>query len=102
LTVMGFAEFYQTYIDVPKRISFAYQPTFMSANVLDEHTKNYVRDQLSCLPEHDFRKICQTLAPATQELDRCALKDFLTRFIKYRKDINLSIFPKTFVDWITV
>jgi organic radical activating enzyme len=100
LTVMGFANFYQTYMDIPKVITFAYQPAFMATNVLDEHTKNHVQDQLSCLPEHDFRKICQALAPATQELDRQALKDFLTRFIKYRKDINLSIFPKTFVDWM--
>jgi organic radical activating enzyme len=102
LTVMGFVNFYQTYIDIPKYIAFAYQPTFMSTNILDEQTKQYVQDQLTCLPNSDAEKILQTLSSPAAELDRRALADFLVRFIKHRKDIDLSIFPKTFVDWIKV
>jgi organic radical activating enzyme len=102
LTVMGFAEFYQTYMDIPKCITFAYQPSFMSGNVLDELTKNHIREQLSWLPEHDSRQIFETLAPPASDSERRAIKDFLDRFIKHRKDIDLSIFPKTFVDWIKV
>jgi organic radical activating enzyme len=102
LTVLGFVDFYQTYVNIPKVITFAYQPTFMSANILDDRTKRYVQDQLTCLPKDDAEKIFQTLTTPATETDRRALSDFLVRFIKYKKDIDLSIFPKTFVDWIKV
>jgi organic radical activating enzyme len=101
LTVLGFKEFYKLYKDVKMHIDFVHHPNFMSAGNLDSASKQQVIDEL--MPyQHDIKiqQILQTVSSTHVNNDhRVILSTWLEQFAS-RRGLDLTIYPKTFLDWL--
>lgn len=102
LNVLGFVDFYNRYPTADKIITFGYQPRFLSPYVLDTETKKIVRQEITSLPDSISHPILQSLEPTPTEEQRIGLKEFLCQFVERRKDLDLTIFPETFLTWAGV
>jgi organic radical activating enzyme len=100
LTVFGFAEFYNLFKEHDIILTFAHQPTMMSAHVLDHNSKQHLTQQLEVLPAEFSTPLLQSLEPMPTDMQRTDIRNFLTEFTARRQDLNLNIFPKTFIEWL--
>ena len=102
LTVFGFVDFYKQFAHAPIELTFAYQPEMMAPYVLDDASKECILKDIVVLPE-DFRKqITASIHASPSELQRLNIKEFLLEFTKRRSDLDLTIYPKSFLNWIGI
>ena len=101
LTVFGFANFAKQFKDDTIRITFAYQPNMMAPYVLDSTSKQVIIEQLQLLPESMKNQILQSMSAEPTESQRQGIKQFLTEFVNRRKDLDITIYPKHFLNWIS-
>ena len=102
LNIFGFKEFYELYKAYPLNIRSAYQPLMMSVHVLDEQSKQHILKEIESLPEDIKMQITNSIKAIPTEQERINIKEFLIEFTSRRKDLSLSIFPKSFLDWIGI
>ena len=102
LNVLGFVDFYNQFPTVPKTITFGYQPRFLSPYVMDVGTKEMVKQDIAKLPSLVSQPILQSLESTPTEEQRIGLREFLCQFVERRKNLNLNIFPETFLLWTGV
>lgn len=100
LSVFGFYDFLQQYRDHVQGHDFVYTPDFMAMCVLDDTSKNKIRDQFQddLLPWKT--QLLQNLEaePTPKQINNLGL--FVKEFTK-RRNINLvDIYPKHFTDWL--
>jgi len=98
LTLFGFSEFYKHYKDIKMDVSYAYQPTSMAPYVLDHQSKQYILEQLKEMP--DIENIRASMEQTPSDMQKLNIKEFLTEFTQRRKDIDISMFPSNFLNWI--
>lgn len=79
LSVIGINEFYQFAGDVPVSVQPCTEPEFLSINVLDNNTKNIVKDNLSNVPQSVKDIILKTI-------EKDARPDQINNFKNYIKE----------------
>ena len=102
LTVFGFAEFYKLFNNDLVEIVHVQQPPMMSVHILDNDSKQYLKNDLETLPLTISQPILHSLQATPTDVQRTNIRDFLIQFTARRKDLNLNIFPKTFLKWLEI
>ena len=101
LTVLGFKDFYELYKHVKLHIDFVHHPDFMSAGNLDPASKQQVINDLT--PYQDdvkIQQILQTVSSTHVNNDhRTTMATWLEQFAS-RRALDLTLYPKTFLDWL--
>jgi organic radical activating enzyme len=100
LTIFGFAEFAKYFSNHDIVPTFVYQPIMMAPYVMDTDSKQQIIDSIKDLPDSVKHSIKKTILPEPTELQRTNIAEFLTQFVSRRPDLDLEIFPKTFVNWL--
>jgi len=99
LTLHGFTDFYKTHWTDDSEIDFAYTPTFFAANVLDDESKQQIKESLSGLTGRYIDKISSSIDYDVTEQDRINLKYMLNELAK-RRNFELDFYPQNFLNWI--
>ena len=102
LTVFGFVDFYKYFSQDNITLTFAYQPRMMAINVLDDDSKQTLFKQFDQLPDDYKELLMHNMKPCPSDNLRQELSTFLLEFTKRRKDLDLSIYPETFLNWLGV
>ena len=102
LTAFGFAEFCDYYQDHDIKLTFAYQPRMQSLHVLDPESKHDLEKSFARLPESFQKKLAQTMAPQPTENEREDLSIFLSEFVRRRANLDLKIYPQSFLRWLGI
>jgi len=100
LTVVGFSKFYQMFSKKILNFDLVYTPDFMAVYVLDDQTKQKVIDELNnidCVGKDQIIKSIQA-DPTQQQRDN--IREFLKEFTRRRPDLDVTIYPKEFLDWM--
>jgi organic radical activating enzyme len=100
LTVVGFSKFYQMFSKRCSSFELVYMPDFMAVYVLDDQTKQKVIDELNnidCVGKDQIIKSIQA-EPTQQQRDN--IREFLKEFTRRRPDLDVTIYPKEFLDWM--
>lgn len=100
LTLHGFKQFYEQFKHHKITTTFAYQPSMMSPYVLDTDSKNRLIDSIADLPEDMRSKIIKSISAQPTEQQRMDLSAFLSQFVSRRTDINLDVYPRSFLEWL--
>ena len=101
LSLFGFQDFLKIYREHALSYDFVHKPDFMSLYVLDDESKNYIKDIFSNDPLPWKEQLFQTLEINPSDAQILNLKIFLKEFSR-RRNINVAeVFPKSFVDWIS-
>jgi len=102
LTVFGFVDFCQYFSNDQIMTTFAYQPRMMSINVVDSDSKQRLIDQFSRLPEQQKNVLTKSIQAAVDEVQKHDMSIFLSEFVKRRSDLNLDIYPTSFLNWLNI
>jgi len=100
LTAFGFVKFYKSYSYVNMHVTFAYVPDMMAPYVLDETSKAHILSELNDVPDDFKNKITKSILPNPSNTQREDIRTFLTEFTKRRLDINVNVFPDSFLRWV--
>lgn len=96
LTIFGFGEFLETYGDDCEELSNCMDPSYLCASILDEKSKEL-------LVSRDYGKfndvVKSTIMIDSTVEQKTNLKTYINEFSK-RRNLNLDIFPKHFINWI--
>jgi organic radical activating enzyme len=102
LSVFGFADFYKKFSDYGIRLTFAYTPRMMSIYVMDDESKNIIKNEIEFMPDDVKSKIISSISPEPTETQRIQIKEFLEQFTSRREDLSLDIFPNSFLKWVGI
>lgn len=105
LTILGLNDFFHYITDTlgnnfVVKYNNVTSPDFLSCNVLDHNSKNFVKDNLNLVSNDVKTKILKQIDVEPTENQIKNLKIFINEFAR-RKNLNLSIFPKSFYNWVT-
>lgn len=100
LTLFGYRDFFERFRGTKVTIDFVHQPHMLSPHVLDDQTKNMLREQIKNLNDTNSSSLLKAIDPEPTELERLNLKEFLLEFTRRRPDLSLTIFPESFLKWI--
>ena len=100
LTIFGFKEFYDYFSEHNIILTFAYQPQMMSPYVLDNDSKIFLKENLKTLPGKYLDPLIKSIEETPTTIDRINIGEFLTQFVARRPDLNLNIYPQSFLNWI--
>lgn len=96
LTIFGLSEFLDEYSDQCEELSNCTDPRYLSANVLDQASKELIVSRDYGKFDNEIKSM--VLAESTLE-QKINLKTYINEFSK-RRNLNLDIFPKHFINWI--
>jgi organic radical activating enzyme len=99
LTVFGYSEFVKYFSQHPIDLTFVYQPYMMAPHVLDLDSKQQIQNSMLDLPEHMQIAIKKSIQKEPTEVERGSLQKFLLEFVRRRSDLDLDIFPESFLKW---
>ena len=102
LTVFGVADFYNYFSNDDIVLTFAHQPRMMAVNVLDTDSKKQLVKQFSRLPDSVRELLTKNIEPAPDDEQKHNMSMFLPEFVKRRPDINLNIYPESFLSWLGI
>jgi organic radical activating enzyme len=100
LSILGFFDFYSQYGNLIKEFDLVYQPDFMAVYVLDTNTKEQLCEQVSNSTFYGKEDILTSLMSTPTEQQRTNLKNFLVEFTRRRPNLDITIYPKAFLNWI--
>ena len=100
LTIFGYSEFAKYFSNHVIHPTYVYQPTMMAMYVMDPDSKQQIIDNIKDLPDSVQMSIKKSILPEPTELQRINISEFLTQFVSRRSDLDLEIFPKTFIHWL--
>lgn len=95
LTVFGLPDFIKYAGNVPITFSACTDPDFLSVGVLDQESKKLVRHSTGILP--DFVSRALEVSPTENQIHN--LKKYASDYSQ-RRQLDLSIFPRSFVNWL--
>lgn len=102
LTGFGFADFVDFFHDHDIVLTFAYQPRMQALHVMDHDSKKFLMKQFSRLPKKYKDPLEKTLSVDATENEREDMAKFLKTYIQRRPDLDVTIYPKSFVDWLGI
>jgi len=102
LSLFGFAEFYEYFKHYQITPTFAYQPNMMAPCVLDNESKQYIIDSIKLLPEEVKNNIIKSMSAEPSEEQRIDIGKFLKEFKKRNNQLDLSIYPNSFLTWVEI
>lgn len=100
LTLFGYCDFSKMFRQTGFTIDFLHQPHMLSAHVLDDTSKNMLREHINHLDDEHVASLLKAIDPEPTQLERLNLKEFLLEFTRRRPDLSLTIFPESFLKWI--
>jgi organic radical activating enzyme len=100
ITLFKFAEFYKLFSTHTFTFDVANQPIMLAPYVLDMDSKQTIQQSLTELPSELTIKVLQIINTTPTDMEKQNLKEFLTEFVSRRPDLDLSIFPSTFLTWL--
>lgn len=101
LSIFGFHEFYQIYKETQINHDFVHTPDFMSVSVLDNNSKEYLKNIFQTSSLTWKNEILQNLKADPTDKQISDLRIFLKEFSQ-RRNIDISaIYPHSFVKWIS-
>jgi hypothetical protein len=99
LTIFGFFEFVEQFKGKHIKYEFCSEPEFLNVNVLDADSKHALSKLLNN-SEIEFRDIIiQTMMAPVTEQQQQTLSVYLKEFAR-RRNLDFSIYPASFVNWI--
>ena len=101
LTILGFLNFYKEFKNEKILLSFVYQPRMMSPFILDETSKDYIKSNLTILPEHMQSRLLQSISATPTFQEQQNIRDFLLEFSK-RRNLSLDVFPYSMLQWLKI
>lgn len=102
LTLFDFANFRRSYSDIDYTIDYAHQPRMLAPHVLDPASKENIIEQIQNLNEKFTQNIIKSIRPDPSLKEKQNCREFLLEFTRRRPDLNLNIFPKSFLDWLEI
>lgn len=102
LTLFGFKEFFDYFNEERIIVTYAYQPQMMAPYVLDLTSKQSIQNDIKTLPADIQNPILKSMAANPTEQERLTMRTFLKEFVSRRRDLSLSIFPQSFLNWLTI
>jgi organic radical activating enzyme len=100
LSLFGFNDFYNKFNQRIEEFDLVYQPKFMAVYVMDPESKDKIKEQLSTCDFFGKEEILTSLSVEPTQSQIQNIKNFLIEFTKRRTDLNINIFPKSFLDWM--
>ena len=100
LTVISYCKFRNLFADIYSEFEMVYKPDFMAVYVLDDQTKDFVIQDLEKSEIQNKEQIIQSIMASPTELQKNNIKKFLKEFTRRRPDLDVTIYPKEFLDWI--
>lgn len=100
LTILNYVEFRNRYPEIENDFDLVARPDFMSIYVLDDITKAKIITDLKESNIPNKNEFIQAMEPTPTEQQRINIKNFLIEFTKRRPDIDVTIYPKNFLNWI--
>jgi MoaA/NifB/PqqE/SkfB family radical SAM enzyme len=109
LTIIGLPKFYEIFKNKISSYDLVYNPDFMAVYVLDDHTKQRIIDNLNTLDislsdwQHKSlskKFIIQSMQAEPTQKQRDNIREFLKEFTRRRPDLDVTIYPKEFLDWM--
>jgi type VI protein secretion system component VasK len=77
-----------------------YQPDFMAVYVLDDKTKDTVLKQFDELELEGKEHIVESLTAEPTDKQRSNIREFLKEFTRRRPNLDVTIYPNEFLDWM--
>ena len=109
LTIIRLPKFYEIFKNKISSYDLVYNPDFMAVYVLDDHTKQRIIDNLNTLDSSlsDWQHkslskkfIIQSMQAEPTQKQRDNIREFLKEFTRRRPDLDVTIYPKEFLDWM--
>ncbi len=100
LTVVDYGKFKKMIGKHEDEFDLVYQPNFMAVYVLDDHTKQRVIDDLNAYDTPGKDQIIKSILVEPTEQQRINIRDFLKEFTRRRPTLDITIYPKEFLNWI--
>jgi len=100
LTIFDFANFVDYFKPKDMNLTFAYQPRMMAPYVLDKTSKESIIQSISGLSTDFKKQIMESMQNDPTEEDRKNIGIFLQEFVARRSDLDLNIYPQSFLNWI--
>jgi len=101
LTSFGFKDFCDYFAGDEIVTTYAYQPRMMNLSVMDEETKAELILQFSTMSSQFRTQLIDNIKATPSETERNDLSNFLKTFAS-RRNLNLGIYPKSFLDWLNI
>jgi len=104
LTVFDYVKFYEKYDKIEKILNLVYDPNFMSINVLDDNSKDIVREDIlrSSLKNTETSKsILSLLNKPCTNTQKKNLEIFVKEFCK-RRNIKPNFMPDSLKRWLNL
>lgn len=102
LTLFDFARFRLTYPEVDYTIDYVHQPAMLSPHVLDLESKKNIIEQVESLNDQFTSNIVASIRPEATQKEKQNCREFLLEFTNRRPDLQLSIFPPSFLEWLEI
>lgn len=100
LTIFDFVNFYNTFKNEKITLTFAYQPGIMMPYVLDNDSKEQIKQDILSLPMEMQRAITHSIKETPTEDQKINSRIFLQEFTRRRSNLDINIFPKSFLKWL--
>jgi organic radical activating enzyme len=104
LTIFDYVKFYKKYEKIEKTLNLVYDPTFMSVNVLDDASKDIIREDISNSPfknSEASKSILSVLNKTCTDTQRKNLEVFIKEFCK-RRNIKPDFMPDSLKRWLNL
>jgi organic radical activating enzyme len=98
-TIFDLPEFLKTHRDHSCKLTLLVHPDFLSVSNLDQSSKDQCIQQLQELSFIDTTEIVNHINHLANLDDVPVIRQFLNTFAQ-RRNLDLSIFPKSFIEWI--
>jgi len=98
--IFDFANFVDYFKPKDMNLTFAYQPRMMAPYVLDKTSKESIIQSISGLSTDFKKQIMESMQNDPTEEDRKNIGIFLQEFVARRSDLDLNIYPQSFLNWI--
>lgn len=99
VTMFGFNKFCEMFPTDPKMISILSVPSFLAMNVMDDASKSVILSNLKSVTADTQLSIESSMQVPHTDRQRSNFAQFVCEYAR-RRDLDLGIFPKSFVDWI--
>jgi len=104
LTVLDYVKFYEKYEKIEKYLNLVYDPNFMSINVLDDESKDIIKESIlrSSVKNTEISKsILWALKKTCSNEQRKNLELFVKEFSK-RRSVQPSFMPNSLKKWLNL
>ena len=100
LNVFGFYDFYNQFHKHGITLSWASQPEMMAVHVLDTDSKDMLKSQFNSLPDEYRLTLLKIMQATPTDKEKQDMKAFLFDFVQRRPDLDLNIYPSSFLEWL--